>query len=1034
MIQNMAEWGISAAVVAEPYFVSPQPNWVGDTYGLVAVVVPPMGSHPPISKIRCGSGYVAVKWGKIVLIGVYFSPNRPLVAFELFLQELGRVVGGVAPAPVLLLGDLNAKSTAWGSPRTDPRGEALEDWAAGLGLEVLNQGAVNTCVRRQGGSIVDVTFATPAIATRMLGWRVLEDVETLSDHLYIRFGLRVSDAGRVQPLAAGRRGTFPKWALGSLDREAAKEAAMIEARWGRALDRTTGVEERALQFRGSLAVVCDRSMRRAGKPTAKKQVYWWSEEVAALRYACNRARRLYGHCRRRRHTPEEEELLHRALLEAKEALCTAIAKAKDVAHEEFLATLDSDPWGRPYKLVRGKMKNGPSMDSLEPELLSRVVEGLFPPAPDFVPPVMALPQIEEGPVEVVPVSEGELAWAVHRLRACKKAPGPDGVHGRILPLAMEELGNRLKDLFDDCLEAGRFPQCWKEGRLCLLRKESRPADSPSGWRPIVLLDETGKMLERILSSRIIKHLDDTGPNMSDRQYGFRVGRSCMDALGTLRGFHEEAAGRGQAVVAVSLDIANAFGSLPYSVIAEALRYHGVPLYLRRIVEHYLTERVVLYEDREGRRRERPMACGVPQGSVLGPLLWNLGYDWAIRGALLPRTAVICYADDTMVAVRGEMMREVMRRAEVAAELMVTRIRLLGLEVSLPKTDAIIFGGRGKEWRPPPGAALRVSGEMVQVRPHIKYLGLILDRRWKFGEHFRQLAPRVVGAASALGRLLPNVGGPSVACRRLYAGVARSMALYGAPIWADRLSVANRALLRRPQRVVAIRICRAYVTVAWAAACTLAGTSPWEHDAGALAEAHRERVRWRNTGEYPAPEEVREARRQTQRRVREKWKADLGDSLYGVRTIGAILGSMDSWLDRAHGKVGFRLAQVMTGHGCFGHYLCMIQREDSPTCHECGAEDDTAQHTLEWCPRWAEERRTMTTALGVDDLSLHSVVAAMLASERSWEVVASFCEVVISQKEAAEREREDSADALPLRRRRRGRGRRRFAAAGRVLPQ
>jgi hypothetical protein len=380
------------------------------------------------------------------------------------------------------------------------------------------------------------------------------------------------------------------------------------------------------------------------------------------------------------------------------------------------------------------------------------------------------------------------------------------------------------------------------------------------------------------------------------------------------------------------------------------------------------------------------------------------------------------------------MREALRQAEVAAELMVARIRLLGLQVSLPKTEAIIFGGRGKGWRPPADAALRVSGEMVQVRPHIKYLGLILDRRWNFREHFRQLAPRIVGAASALGRLLPNVGGPSVACRRLYAGVARSMALYGAPIWADRLNAANKALLRRPQRVVAKRICRAYVTVSWAAACALAGTLPWELDAEALAEAYRERVRWRATGEYPAPEEVRAARSQTERRLRERWKSDLEDSPYGVRTIEALLGSMDSWLERAHGKVGFRLAQVMTGHGCFGHFLCRIIREDSPTCHECGAEDDTAQHTLEWCTRWAEERRIMTTALGVSDLSLRNVVAAMLGSERSWEAVASFCEVVISQKEAAERERENSADALPLRRRRRGRRRARFAAAGRVFPQ
>ncbi|XP_063634866.1 uncharacterized protein LOC134805502 [Cydia splendana] len=125
---------------------------------------------------------------------------------------------------------------------------------------------------------------------------------------------------------------------------------------------------------------------------------------------------------------------------------------------------------------------------------------------------------------------------------------------------------------------------------------------------------------------------------------------------------------------------------------------------------------------------------------------------------------------------------------------------------------------------------------------------------------------------------------------------------------------------------------------------------------------------------------------------------------------------------------------MTGHGCFGHYLHNIERELGPQCHECGDPDDSAQHTLEVCSRWEEERRTLTAAIRTTDLSLHSVVAAMLGSERKWKAVVSFCEEVISQKEAAEREREDAADAPPLRQRRRGRRRAQYAAVNRVLPR
>ncbi|XP_060804352.1 uncharacterized protein LOC132902586 [Amyelois transitella] len=96
---------------------------------------------------------------------------------------------------------------------------------------------------------------------------------------------------------------------------------------------------------------------------------------------------------------------------------------------------------------------------------------------------------------------------------------------------------------------------------------------------------------------------------------------------------------------------------------------------------------------------------------------------------------------------------------------------------------------------------------------------------------------------------------------------------------------------------------------------------------------------------------------------------------------------------------------MTGHGCFGHYLHRIRKEATEVCHECGEPDDTAQHTLAECSKWSDERATLMTAFEIGNLSLQSVVAAMLCCERKWEAVVSFCEYVISQKEAAERARQ-----------------------------
>lgn len=194
----------------------------------------------------------------------------------------------------------------------------------------------------------------------------------------------------------------------------------------------------------------------------------------------------------------------------------------------------------------------------------------------------------------------------------------------------------------------------------------------------------------------------------------------------------------------------------------------------------------------------------------------------LRGALPPRLDVICYADDTLLVARGKDWSRAAILAKVGMTLLVDRIERLGLRVALRKTEAVWFHGPRR--RPPPEYIhLSFRGVRVEAKPSIKYLGLILDSRWSFRPHFDHLSPKIMGAAASLGRLLPNLGGP----RRLYMGVVRSMAMYGAPIW-HRALTANKssvAILRKAQKAVAVRAVRGYRTIAHEAACALAGTPP-----------------------------------------------------------------------------------------------------------------------------------------------------------------------------------------------------------------
>lgn len=1020
-------------VVAEPYFVPPRSNWAGDVDGSVAIIGSYAAGVAPLSVLARGRGYVAVDWRGRVLVGVYFSPNRSLVEFESFLGGLGAVLGQLQPRPALVAGDFNAKSLAWGSPATDARGEALEEWATMTGLEVLNQGSVNTCVRWQGGSIVDITLASPAIARSVRGWRVLEDVETLSDHRYIRFDVSTSPDTPSRPRRYAP--TTPRWSLKSLDRELLEEAAIVQAWFSPPpTDDPVEVEAEAEWFREAMTQVCDASMSRVKALPPKRRLYWWSLLIAERREDCVAARRQYTRSRRLRRRNEEASCrLHEAYRETVRQLQLAISSAKTQANKEMLETLEGDPWGRPYKMVRNKLRPWapPLTESLQPQLLEQVVSTLFPGQAEHVPPAMAPPGTESrvdaeaaaAEEEEVPgVSEGELGAAVLRLRAKNKAPGPDGIPGRAWVLALDELGDRFRRLLDACLRTGRFPALWKTGRLVLLKKDGRPAESPSAYRPIVMLDEADKLFERVIANRLIRHLGEVGPDLSDEQFGFRVGRSTVDAILRVKAYSEDAVAQGGVMLAVSLDIANAFNTLPWACVGEALKYHRVPPYLCRIVGAYLSERYVSYPGRDGHLHRREMSCGVPQGSVLGPLLWNIGYDWVLRGDLPSGAGVSCYADDTLVMARGDTFEVAARLATEAVTLVVGRIEMLGLKVALGKTEALCFHGPRRA--PPRGSHISIGEVRIEVGSSMKYLGLVLDSRWSFREHFTRLVPRIMGAAAGLRRLLPNLGGPKESTRRLYLGVVRSMALYGAPIWVDALTRPNITLLRRAQRVMAVGVVRGYRTVSCEAACLLAGSPPWDLEAEMHADMFEWRMNLRLQGESPPPRAIEVWKFHARRSLLEKWSERLATPGAGLRTVEAVRPVLQDWLDRAHGPLTFRLVQVLTGHGCFGKYLCRIAgREPTPRCHHCSCDEDTAQHTLEECPGWASERRDLVAAVGAD-LSLPTLIKSMVGDERSWQAVETFCEEVMSQKEAAEREREITSE-LPLRCRRAGRRRRVF---------
>lgn len=206
-----------------------------------------------------------------------------------------------------------------------------------------------------------------------------------------------------------------------------------------------------------------------------------------------------------------------------------------------------------------------------------------------------------------------------RKKSLDKAPGEDGVKFRYIRRIPDILLERMTECYNICLREGKFPRCWKKALLTLIPKDEINMEHPK-VRPICLLNETAKIYERVLVDRIEAWMNGHPESrLTDNQYGFRRGRSTYEALNIVKEVVLTKANEDELVAGASLDIVNAFNSIRWKHIRSTFKEKGFPVYLRRAIDSYLSERIIEFTDSFGITRSREVTSGVPQGSVLGPV-------------------------------------------------------------------------------------------------------------------------------------------------------------------------------------------------------------------------------------------------------------------------------------------------------------------------------------------------------------------------------------------------------------------------------
>ncbi|XP_068993471.1 uncharacterized protein [Neodiprion pinetum] len=414
---------------------------------------------------------------------------------------------------------------------------------------------------------------------------------------------------------------------------------------------------------------------------------------------------------------------------------------------------------------------------------------------------------------------------------------------------------------------------------------------------------------------------------------------------------------------------------------------------------------VEYINGDGELRSLAVTAGVPQGSVLGPLLWNLTFDEVLRGEGVADCVIVCYADDTLVLSSAGDSSTAVALANAMVARVVRRISGLGLTVAASKTEAVLFR-RVKKGEAPNTPDVRVGAERVLLSGSMKYLGVRLDPGLTFKAHFASMETRLGGVTRTLARLMPNLRGPSESRRRLYAQTLFAVIMYGAPVWGDvaRSSKYIQQVITRCQRRICARVVAAYRTASFVAVSMLARTPPLYLVADAYKRTFH-RVRELRSTRTWSQSMVKAIREEKLRVAREQWRVDLGSAgLPSERLRLAILANWTGWFDRAHGSMTFRVTQVLTGHGYFADFLYRIGKTERPTCWYCRLEEDTVSHTVEACPAWRDERNALKRAVG-EDLTPPGLIRAMVGSREGWVAVASFAERVMTAKEQRERLRQ-----------------------------
>jgi hypothetical protein len=355
----------------------------------------------------------------------------------------------------------------------------------------------------------------------------------------------------------------------------------------------------------------------------------------------------------------------------------------------------------------------------------------------------------------------------------KTSLGHDRISSKLIKLLSNSIKIPLSKIINKSLESGMVPHSWKIAKVIPIHK-SKEKTKMNNYRPISLLPSLSKVLEKIVHHRLYQFL-----NMQDilysRQFGFRPKHSTIHAVTNFIAHVQNAIEQNNLTVSVLLDLSKAFDTIDHKILLAKLDNYGVRGLALEWFRSYLSDRSQYVSYKDTNSDSQFISCGVPQGSVLGPLLFIV-YTNDLPNSL-KHSQCILFADDTTVYKSSPNIHDAITSIESDLENLYDWFCANKLSLNVGKTNFIIFSPRPAIDLP---ATIKLGENAIHRVNCAKFLGVYIDDELEWDQHIKYVSSRLNSGCYAINsvkRILPLHN-----LKQLYYSLVHSHITYGTTLW------------------------------------------------------------------------------------------------------------------------------------------------------------------------------------------------------------------------------------------------------------